>query len=322
VTEDSREAKAPRILPRRGWKVAAQVALVAVLLGFLAWQLVRNWRDIGSYTWHLNAGWAAGAMALLLVCLAADVAIWNFTLGRLGGQLSFRRAAPIYLIALVARYVPGKVTSLAARMLLTEKEGISRARALASILLELLLRLVAALIVFAATLPSWLNVGDVRKTYPLLLVIPLALIALHPAVLQRALDLALRRMHRELVRVPFSYGDVVAITGFLCVRWLVYGLGFYCLAAALTPGLRSILGPMIGMVSAGWAVGFLSMVPAGLGVNEALLWVILTRYTDPGVAAVIPIMARMWLVIGEIIALGIAFAFSYRSRPRRRQGRT
>jgi hypothetical protein len=30
----------------------------------------------------------------------------------------------------------------------------------------------------------------------------------------------------------------------------------------------------------------------------------------------------MWLVIGEIIALGIAFAFSYRSRPRRRQGRT
>ena len=283
------------------------------IFAFLGWQLSKNWQEVQKYHWQLRPDWAAAAVILLLIALAADIFIWNLTLRKLGGRLTFRQAAPIYMIAFVARYLPGKVASLAARLLLTERQGVSRARALGSILAELLLRVVAALLVFAGTLPFWSQTGKLSQAYPLFVLIPLGLAVLHPRVLQWLLDLSLRRLKREPIKIPFTFSDILLLLALLCLRWVEYGLGFYCLAGAVTPALHGQVIALTGMAAATWAVGFLSVIaPGGLGLSEGLLAYLLAQYLPLGVATIIALLSRVWMLVGESIWLAVALGWGGR----------
>jgi len=302
--------QSPESAPRFTWKLAAQILCVLAIFAFLGWQLTKNWQEVQRYHWQLRLGWAAAAVALVLIALAADIFIWNLTLGKLGGRLTFRQAAPIYMLAFVARYLPGKVASLATRLLLTERQGVSRAQALGSILTELLLRVVAALLVFAGSLPFWSQTGRLSQAYPLFILIPIGLAVLHPRVLQWLLDLSLRRLKREPVKVPFKFSDILLLLALLCLRWVGYGFGFYCLVGAVTPALQSQVITLIGMAAAVWAVGFLSVIaPGGLGLSEGLLAYLLAQYLPVGVATIIALLSRVWILVGESIWLAVALGW-------------
>lgn len=285
-----------RILSR-----ALQIAIAVVILGFLIAQVVKNWRQVSGYDWQASPGWVAVSFVLLLLTLALDAAIWMWALRMFQATLGFRAAARVWFPALVARYIPGKVASLALRIWLSEREGISPYRAAGAALFEMVLRVMGAVIVFGASLPFWPSIDDMNRLAALVIIVPAGLIALHPRLLQWALNLASRIRKRPAVVVPFRFHDVLLLLALLCGRWVLFGLSFARFAAAIAPGFWAHVPAIIGMCSISWAAGFVSVLaPAGLGVYEGVLTLGLRQYVLAPVAIVAVLLGRLWAVAGEV----------------------
>lgn len=285
-----------RILSR-----AAQALIVLLILGFLIAQVVKNWRQVQAYEWQASPGWVAVSFLLLLVTLGLDVVVWMAAVRLFQSPMGFRACARVWFPALIARYIPGKVASLAVRIWLAEREGMPPYRAAAAAFLEIVLRVMAALIVFGLSLPFWPSVSGMSRLAALLVIVPVGLVALHPRLLQWALDVALRMLKRPAVVVPFRFRGVLLLLGLLCLRWLLYGVAFARFAGAIAPDLWEHVAAIIGMASVSWVAGFLFVLaPAGLGVNEGVLTLALGQYVLAPVATVTALLGRLWAVAGEV----------------------
>ena len=65
---------------------------------------------------------------------------------------------------------------------------------------------------------------------------------------------------------------------------------------------------MIGINALSWAGGLLSVVtPAGLGVREGISGMLLSGVVDKPYPALIPLVARLWVTVGELGTLGLVF---------------
>ncbi|HEY7355130.1 MAG TPA: hypothetical protein VH590_01655, partial [Ktedonobacterales bacterium] len=124
--------------------------------------------------------------------------------------------------------------------------------------------------------------------------IPLLLALLQPRLLGWCLNRALKLLRKPEITLPMRYRDVLAVTLWWCVSWMIGGLAFYLLllgiagtgAAAGVGSALLTLALCIGIYALGWDIGFLSFItPSGLGFREAAIIVLL------GLAAVTPTVA-------------------------------
>ena len=96
-------------------------------------------------------------------------------------------------------------------------------------------------------------------------------------------------------------------------------MGFYLVGTSLElegalPQFRStgfdVYSEMAGINALSWAGGLLSVItPAGLGVREGISSILLAEIVDRPYPALIPLVARLWVTIGELGTLGLAFLF-------------
>lgn len=188
---------------------------------------------------------------------------------------------PGFLLAQLARYVPGSVWQGVGQVLDAHRLGVGRGAASVAFVVQLATQLVGAglvgtLAVLRPELGGW-------RWAALAGVLPVVLLwrPLLTAVLRLATRLAPRRLGHLPDTLP-SQLRILAATGFGVVTALVLGLGF----AVLLPdpsGLAGLLGA-VGVFAAAWVVGFLVVpLPAGLGVRELVLVVGLTGIGPSGI---------------------------------------
>src|SRR5262249_35238581 len=104
--------------------------------------------------------------------------------------------------------------------------------------------------------------------------VPLLLLGLHPRLLKGTLNFALRKLKRPPVTFALRYRDVLLVTLYWSLSWILAGSGFYLLVRALTaaPLPATALLIAIGIYAIGWDVGFLTFVtPSGLGFREVVI---------------------------------------------------
>jgi len=117
---------------------------------------------------------------------------------------------------------------------------------------------------------------------------------LQPRLLGWCLNRALKLLRKPAISLPMRYRDVLAVTLWWCVSWMVGGLAFYLLLLGIAGGGAAGVGDLslltlalcMGIYSLGWDIGFLSFItPSGLGFREAAIILLL------GLAAVTPTVA-------------------------------
>jgi uncharacterized membrane protein YbhN (UPF0104 family) len=123
--------------------------------------------------------------------------------------------------------------------------------------------------------------------------------ALHPAVLPRAINLALRLMGRETADLTYRWGPLLGLTACQLALWCVMGVGLWVLAAGL--GVPLPLVPLSAANALAWAAGFLSCIfPGGLGVREVVLAKLLGPSASSGAAMSLALASRAWLLCAEL----------------------
>jgi hypothetical protein len=283
-----------------------RLAFLALSLGFMALVMRAYWREAIGFRPAFRPGWLALSLAGLLPALAFEAGLWRTLLASLGHRLPIRRSAGMWFVSGLARYIPGNVWQFLGMMELGATSGVPRGATLTSVALHQVFCNLAGLLVGAPLLADafGLSPGG-RVAVGAALVVGMAAV-LSPPVLVRANALFTRVARPEGGSVELSAGRVCLILAGYCAYWLTVGLSF----SALGRSLGIAAGEPLAWASAfcaSYVAGYLSLLtPSGLGVREGVLALLLAGVAGPGPAAVVALVARLWLSVAEVVVAAVA----------------
>lgn len=285
----------------------AQVLLVLVVIVFFARAVYDLLPQLLSYDWVLDPAYLALATLLLLARGPVPVYAWMKVLEKLGHVLPWRASTRAVYYSALAGFVPGSVWHAVSRVMLVEREGVSRLVSAVSVGIESVLVLLGAALVSALTLfawrdaPTWLGIG--------LIAVLLVLVA-QPGLLFKLLNWLLTRFRRRPIEVRLTARDMLVLLCPYVLNWLFFAAISFALVAALYPALPLSSAPVVGGIfTASWVVGYLAVfVPQGLVVREFFIVSLLTALlgVPPPIAAAAALLSRAWSMLGIVLWAGIA----------------
>jgi len=306
-------------LPRRKSRLTllAQWLLAAVVIGFAARELARQWQGVAPAIAGLRLDWVRvlASSALVFATYLILIEAWRATLRVWSASLPFAVAARIWFVSNLGKYVPGKVWQIAAMGALAQKSGVSAAAAIGSSLLVNLVSVLAGFAVIAITAAGRVGAligsqtanGGERSAEFIVVSIAIAgavVLVLAPVAVPTLAAFAGRVSGRQIAipRVPPSAVWVAAVS--TVASWVLYGLAFWLFARGITPRATGNASSYMAVYTGSYLAGYLALfVPGGFGVREAVLVIAMPRFglASAADAAVIAITSRLWLTILEIL---------------------
>ena len=293
--------------------LAGRVLFLGTALGILLWRLAGDADGALDAVWQIGMPAVLGAFLAAAFGLGASGLAWRSLLRGLGAPLDLHGAVRVFFTGQIGKYIPGTVWAYVAHARLGREHGISASRTTAASVLFVVAHAATGAVVAGLVLPFASGAVFQRFGWVALLA-PLLLACLHP----RLVLPVLRWLHRVLGRgnAPDRVCGVAILRalGWLTVTWMGYGLSMLLLLAAVTRAdTEAVLAPMaLGGFALAWTVGFLAagvlvVTPAGLGVREvALLMVLGSIVQGGGAAAAVVLLSRVvhtladgaWALVG------------------------
>lgn len=302
-------------LARFRWRKLAGIVVVLLALGFMAALVRSQWAVLQSYRWQLSPAWALASLAGLELAWLFEIATWRTILADVGGRLTCRRAMRVWFLSNILRYLPGNVWQFLGMVELAAEDGAPRMATLASIVLHQVISLAAGVVIAAIYFALAGQGVWIAHLRPFLLLAPLGLLLLQPKVLEWGLNWMLVKLGRQPLRVTLTSAGIFRVWLRYAVVWIGLGLSYAALVRALVPVGWSDVPYLAASWVVSYSIGFLSMLtPSGVGVREAVMVVLLAPIMPESVAVVVAIVARLWMVVGEVIGTGVALAVG-RRRP-------
>jgi uncharacterized membrane protein YbhN (UPF0104 family) len=298
MTPTSRSAAASRPALRRALQIARPLIAVLVVVA-LVWTIVDQWRPLQAEFRRLSVATLVLAGAGALVSVAGQMLCWRALLTDLGSRLSPWPAGRVFFLGQLGKYLPGSVWPVVAQMELARDLRVPRTRTATTVLLFMLTNVVTAAAVAGVALPFTLDadtaVGRWRWAF-LLLVLPLA--GLHPAVLNRLTAFGVRLLRRPVPEEQLSLAGVARAAGWTGLEWVAAGI---MLAALLRGFSDPVTLPLaIGAFALAWGAGFVVVVvPAGAGVREAVLVVLLSGQVGHSTALAAALGTRLLMTVAD-----------------------
>jgi glycosyltransferase 2 family protein len=285
---------------RRWWRRLGGAALIAATAYWLGRLIARNWVELQRFEWRVDPPLVAASIAALVGVLALGVWAWGRTLRCFEHPpVRTRQLQRIWFLSNLARYVPGKIFQFVAVAQLSRVAGLSGAVLLTSMLVHTGMALLGALIVAAWTLaggivpPGWgVPVAALATLF--------AATAVHPRFLNALLGVVPRLLKRETISWRAGWRDGMALLGLSVINWMLYGVAYHLLLAAIADVPWALLPQMTGVNALSFLIGYASPLPGGAGLRELAMTHLLLPYLPEGVSAVLAIAARLWSVAGEL----------------------
>ena len=294
-------------IPRwAGWGI--KLFLTAAVTYFLFRSISVSWSEIAKQeltAWRPRIGRLAASVTLLLIVFAYLVALWSRMIRVLGGPaLSLPIALKVFFIANLGRYLPGKVWQLVGLAYLARREGVSAHVASAAAILGQTFSLGAAVIVAAIglALGGARNVPADLMPWAVGLAILVALAITIPGALRAALRFAFR--FGSGGPAPPEVGPWFGSRwlAMYLPAWLSYGIAFSLLWSSFPPlpavSWTAAIGAFAGAYFLGYAAIF---APAGIGVREGAIAVLLAPWMGPAQSTVLALFARLWMTLAELV---------------------
>lgn len=279
-----------------GWVVS--LLALAFVVRWLARIDGTVWRSLG----HLNLWWLALSLGFFLLWFLLRFRVWEFIIHRHGYEHGRGQNLRMWTTTELLRYIPGNVWSFAGRYRGARSGGVERGSTFQAIGLE------AGGLVYGAALVSVMTIDSpLRWLGPISFVF---LIAYGPRLIKKFLHL----VKQETVLIS-RLESLIIILGYVGV-WLIFGLAH----AALFQAMRSTLGSTglwvaMSVSVFSWLIGYITLItPMGLGIREATLAKSLSTigHVSIATAGLAALVSRLWMVISELIFLGLVMIFSHR----------
>ena len=284
----------------------AQVAATVVVTWFVADRAgltLAELRAVDFGIWSPDWPLFGLSCAVLFAGYVLSSHLWGRIVHGLGGRrLGAGRSVPLYMIANLGRYVPGKIWQIAALATLARQNGIAASTATAAAVLLQGMALGAAALVGAGTLWTLAEGAPWRWVVPAA-VLSVALLGLTPPVFG-FLSSSWFRLSRTPDPPSLAPGDAVGWMVLALVNWAVYAGAFWMMVRGL--GVEAGLLTAASAFAAAYVAGYVAIfAPAGIGVREASLVAFLSPQLGPGTAGAVALVARVWTTAVEVVPASI-----------------
>ncbi|GAA2912687.1 lysylphosphatidylglycerol synthase transmembrane domain-containing protein [Streptosporangium fragile] len=290
-----------------------RVLLALVALAFVGYGLARNWHDTVSALARLSWWSVAGAFTAVMAGVWVMMIAWQRVIAGLGSELPLRTAARVLFVGQLGKYVPGSVWAYAAMMELGRDHGCPPKRTFSGTSLALVVSLGCAVGLAAATLPFTAR-SVAEQTWYLALIIPVIVVCLHPRILTWGLNLALRVARKEPFDQVLPGGTLLEVTAWTILGWLVYGVHLWLVMGDLADDFSLyLLGA--GAYAFAWATGLLfAFIPAGVGVREGAMILVLAPTIGTPNAIVAAVVSRLVFTFADVAWAGAGFLLGRRAQ--------
>ncbi|MDQ1618076.1 MAG: glycosyltransferase 2 family protein [Actinomycetota bacterium] len=312
MTPNETEPGTPRRSLRR---TVVSGLLVLVLVAAFGWALAGRWDEVVAALREQHPLVVLASLALCLLAVLMSFLLWRATLATLGSDVPARRVARMFFLAQLGKYLPGSVWPVVAQMRMGRELGLPRARVGLAFLLTLGLSVLWGLVIGLAALPA-LVAQEGRGFAAVLLALPLVLALLVPRVINHLLDRVLRLMRRPPLDQPLSGRAVLRGSVWTIAFWVVFGLHVWVLAVGLGADPITALPVAVGGFALAFSIGpLLVVLPAGAGVREAVLVVLLSTVLSAPEATAVALTSRGLLIVtdGLLALAGAAVPLRHRA---------
>ncbi len=286
------------------WVLPAVKVLVPLVLAFFIGQFIlNNWQQISQEPWQLDVGWLALSFVLAMAWYLVRPLGWTLLIGGFGHKVPYPEIYRVYRNSELSRYVPGGIWQFASRVYLTRRYNVKTTVCLAATMLDMVL---AAL---AATIPAaWLagsaipSLSSWQKSA--LLALPLlACAVVYPPLLNAWLTPLAKILNLRYQRLEIRFLHMLRIWVMYVLTWILLAFAMSAFAQALLPSFQSSqLGYIAGSYALAWLAALMTMIsPAGMGVREGILGLLLSQIVTAGTAMTLAIAMRLWVLVMELL---------------------
>ena len=299
---------------RRKWLMPAVKLTVVILVG---WWVVATFRDafieLSQHDWRVEPLWLVASGGFYLLGLLPSALYWHHVLRVMGQRAGLLETVRAYYIGHLGKYVPGKAMVVVLRAGPIRSHRVDTTLAAVSVFLETLTMMACGSAMAAVLLAIQFREDRLLLTASLALLL-VAGIPTMPSVFRRLAAMLLRGKMNQSVRAGLnniSYGT-------LALGWLATGLGWVLLALSLWATLCGVgaspedllveLDRYLAAVTLAVVAGFLSLIPGGAFVREAVLMQLLAgKPYPPLIVLVATVMLRIVWLVAELVISGILY---------------
>lgn len=293
------------------WSIAF---LVLLFVGRALWHHLSE-----ATSQHVAFQWPWVVLSLVaLTCLYGSMlaAEWALLRAFSGVRLSLVQMMAVAWVPLAGKYIPGKVASVAAAVVLLKRAGVSTATGLSIFVVFdavpiLTGSMLAGLLLLDEQMRSALNKHLPIAWTLLPVTIVIGAVCIHPAVFGRLVNHALHLLRRPpLPRVP-RLRDYLSPALWSLAQWASISLSVFLMCVAFSPrgqapGIAAFP-TIMGITTLVMCVSYFSafLTPAGLGVREGLLLLLLATLLPHPAAAAVTVAMRLAHTVVEIALCGL-----------------
>lgn len=285
-----------------------KIVFLVLVAWFLTKYFIKNYEDLKNLNLKINWIVFFVSMVFFFIYKIMLASLWHYITIINGTAISYGKAITAYLYSILGKYIPGKVFMLAARLVYYDKEGAKKRKVSICFLIENILTLLGAALLFIISLLFFPN--NLLSDYKYLTVglIVLFFIIINPKILNIFLGILERITKKIDLKLTFNYIEMLKLVFLFIINWSIVGIGFYILVCSIYTIPLSQALYTAGVFALAAIIGILSIfAPSGLGVREGIIVLGLSMIMPSEYAVILSVISRLWSTIPELILAGIAF---------------
>lgn len=292
-------------------KLLLAFLLIIVVSYFYLQEFNKNPIDFSFLGGAVNVYYLTFALLLCLLSYLVEVIIWKVVLNNQFDrkEITIQEVFAILYASGMFRYLPGRIWILTAQSLWLKKYGITKSQILyinLICIIELIFLSLYLGLVYLVMYTSSLSSSLILILFLFLLLVNILFNGYNKRLMNKVFVLIKKITTIEMKPINISFNSMAVIQLICACSWVLTGLAVYFLAKGL--GLEILLLdtiPVAASMCLSWFAGILVVVlPAGVGVREGLMLVMLKPVLAAQTALLLPLVSRLLLLFSEAI-LGI-----------------
>jgi uncharacterized membrane protein YbhN (UPF0104 family) len=312
-----------------------KVVILALVAIWVYKELNKSWAALSVHSWDFHYGWLLLSGALYAVAYLPACTFWFLIMRRLGQRPAVLATLRAYYIGHLGKYVPGKAVVVFLRAGLVKSETVSATYASIAVFFETLLMMAVGGFISAVIILVWFRENEQHTLLVLAAVAMMFVTALpiYPPIFRAVskrikISKTVADIDKKLQGInllSLAYGWCL-----MCVTWVLLGC---CLWASIrglgfeTGSLIEHLPRFTAAVALSTVLGFVAMMPGGIGVRDWALAQLLTFYfaalatqqlagnndlTPETIALVVAAVQRMISILTELAVSSVLLPLGWK----------
>ncbi|MEP6598565.1 MAG: lysylphosphatidylglycerol synthase domain-containing protein [Actinomycetota bacterium] len=298
---DAEDAAAAQENPRadRSRAVLGVIA-VAVVIAAAGLAIYHQRRSFASALHHVGISSMLASLLVAALSTALTFLVWRGVLHGLGVDMPWGLGVRVFFTSQLGKYLPGSVWPVLIQMEAGRARGASRRTMLAANLVTIVLSCAVGFTVASALLPLT-DSRALSRYWWLLVALPFLLALLHPRAVPMVLDRVFALLRREPLGQRLPVRDSVMASAWSVASFVAQGLHIAILVLAIHGGGFSTVLLCIGGMALAVSAGVLFIpAPAGAGIRDVLLSLVLSGVLTSGEALAVVVASRVILIVADL----------------------